>query len=320
MLVLCWRERLSADQLVCRLSGIAEKLQSGNLNGRSLSGCWHLLACEFEGVTAREPADVASDVNDHFIAVSQSAPRQAELALQTLKQVLKDARTRGQVVADGVLAVKTPRRERTERQFLTWAQVEELAANTEEPYGNLVQLAALTGLRQGELFALRDANLDLDGAAVTVTHTLYNGEFAPPKTRTSRRRVDLTVSATKLLKAQLLARVPNEDGLVFPSPLGKPFNDDNFRSRVFAPARARTGLTGLRFHDLRHTYAALMIRAEAGPKYLQSQMGHTSIKVTLDDYGHLFPDANQPVLRALERLTLSDHPIETPLKESSGNE
>ena len=58
-----------------------------------------------------------------------------------------------------------------------------------------------------------------------------------------------------------------------------------------------------RFHDLRHTYAALMVAAGAHPKYLQAQMGHSSIRVTLDLYGHLFPDANRGVLDALDALT-----------------
>ncbi len=62
-------------------------------------------------------------------------------------------------------------------------------------------------------------------------------------------------------------------------------------------------MTGpVRFHDLRHTYAALMVAAGAHPKYLQAQMGHSSIRVSLDLYGHLFPDANRSVLAELDRL------------------
>jgi integrase len=64
----------------------------------------------------------------------------------------------------------------------------------------------------------------------------------------------------------------------------------------------RSGLGPLRFHDLRHTYATLMVAAGAHAKYLQAQMGHTSIRVTLDLYGHLYPDANRTVLRGLDRL------------------
>src|SRR5215217_3228319 len=230
-------------------------------------------------------------VEDHVAALARRAPRQAELALRVLKQVLANAKERGHVVDEGVFRVKAPRRDQLEMRFLDWDEVEELAANTIAPYGNLVLLAALTGLRQGELFALRDRNVDLDAMTVKVENGAYQGELVPVKTRASRRRVDLSSTAARILRRQLLARKPNEIGLVFTSPRGELLNDDNFRHRIFGPAVRRTGLTGLRFHDLRHTYAALMVRAGAHPKYLQVQMGHSSIKVTLDRYGHLFPDA-----------------------------
>ena len=128
------------------------------------------------------------------------------------------------------------------------------------------------------------------------------------KTRASRRRVDLSTTPSRILRRQLLARKPNELGLVFPSPKGEILNDDNFRHRVFRPAVRRTKLTGVRFHDLRHTYAALMVAAGAHPKYLQAQMGHSSIRVTLDLYGHLFPDANRGVLDTLDELTAPSTP------------
>jgi integrase len=190
--------------------------------------------------------------------------------------------------------------------FLSWDQVEALAANTIEPYGNLIQLAAITGLRQGELFALTDESLDLEAAQLHVDRNIYNGETVPLKTMASRRTVDLSAHALRVVRAQLLARMPNKAGLLFPSPRGGVIDANNFRHRVFKPACKRTvGLTALRFHDLRHTYAALMVRAGAHPKYLQAQMGHSSIKVTLDRYGHLLPDENRTVLIALDGLTAS---------------
>src|SRR5919106_1222395 len=101
-------------------------------------------------------------VEDHVAALARRAPRQAELALRVLKQVLANAKERGHLVDEAVFRVKAPRRDQPEMRFLGWDEVEELAANTVAPYGNLVQLAALTGLRQGELFALRDRNTDLE--------------------------------------------------------------------------------------------------------------------------------------------------------------
>jgi len=247
-------------------------------------------------------------VEDHIAALAKRAPRQAELTLRVLKQVLANAKERGHLVDEAVFRVKAPRRESREMRFLDWDEVEELAANTVAPYGNMVMLAALTGLRQGELFALRDRNVDLEAKTVLVENGTYAGEFVPVKTRASRRRVDLSSTAVRVLRRQLLARTPNDLHLVFPSPDGHILNDDNFRHRVFAPAVRRTKLTGFRFHDLRHTYAALMVAAGAHPKYLQAQMGHSSIRVTLDLYGHLFPDANRGVLDALDALTAPSTP------------
>src|SRR6266536_1662658 len=247
-------------------------------------------------------------VEDHIASLAKRAPRQAELTLRLLKQILANAKERGHLVDEAVFRVRAPRREPKERQFLEWEDVEELAANTAAPYGNMVMLAALTGLRQGELFALRDRNVDLDAKTVRVENGTYKGELVPVKTRASRRRVDLSSTAVRVLRRQLLARTPNDLNLVFPSPEGRILNDDNFRHRVFSPAVRRTKLTGFRFHDLRHTYAALMVAAGAHPKYLQAQMGHSSISVTLDLYGHLFPDANRGVLDSLDALTAPSTP------------
>jgi integrase len=259
-------------------------------------------------------------VEDHIAALAKRAPRQAELTLRLLKQVLANAKERGHLVDESVFRVKAPRHESREIRFLDWDEVEELAANTVAPYGNMVKLAALTGLRQGELFALRDRNVDLDAKTVTVENGTYAGELVPVKTRASRRRVDLSSIAARVLRRQLLARKPNELGLVFPSPEGRILNDDNFRHRVFAPAVRRTRLTGFRFHDLRHTYAALMVAAGAHPKYLQAQMGHSSIRVTLDLYGHLFPDANRGVLASLDAITAPSTPHRKKTLKNAPNE
>ncbi len=259
-------------------------------------------------------------VEDHIAALAKRAPRQAELTLRLLKQILANAKERGHLVDEGVFRVKAPRREPHEVRFLEWPEVEELAANTVAPYGNMVLIAALTGLRQGELFALRDRNIDLDTKTVRVENGTYAGELVPVKTRASRRRVDLSSTAVRVLRRQLLARKPNDLGLVFPSPQGEILNDDNFRHRVFRPAVRRTKLTGLRFHDLRHTYAALMVAAGAHPKYLQAQMGHSSIRVTLDLYGHLFPDANRGVLDTLDELTAPSTPHRKDALKNAPNE
>jgi integrase len=244
----------------------------------------------------------AADVEDYVFAVGQQAPRAAELMLDTLKMILRNAKERGQTVDEAIFRVRPPRRERAEMRFLGWAEVEQLAHETIEPYGNLVRFACLTGLRQGELFALRDRAVDLERRSVLVEAGAREGQLLPTKTSAGRRQVPLSGEAQHVLREQLLARAPNELGLVFPTPGGVVWRKDNFMARVFRPAVRRAGLAPLRFHDLRHTFAALMVAAGAHPKLLQAQLGHTSINVTLNTYGHLFPDAFADVGPALDRL------------------
>jgi integrase len=131
---------------------------------------------------------------------------------------------------------------------------------------------------------------------------LVDGRLSATKTRTSRRTVFLCASAAELLEAQIAEAQRPGGALVWTSPEGGPIRKDNFMTRVYRPAVTRSGLAPLRFHDLRHTYAALMIRAGAHPKLLQSQMGHASIRITLDLYGHLYPDVGTEAALLLERL------------------
>jgi integrase len=244
----------------------------------------------------------AADVEDHVFTIAQRAPRAAELMLDTLKMILRSAKERGQTIDEAVLRVRPPRRERAEMRFLHWSEVDRLSYETVEPYGNLVRFACLTGMRQGELFALRDRALDLGRGTVVVEAGARDGKLVPTKTAAGRRQVRLSGESVRVLREQLLARTPNELGLVFPTPNGAVWRKDNFMARVFRPAVRRANLAPLRFHDLRHTYAALMVAAGAHPKLLQAQLGHTSINVTLNTYGHLFPDAFADVGDALDRL------------------
>jgi integrase len=255
-------------------------------------------AVELEAISAAE-------VEDHVYAVAIGAPRVAELMLDTLKMVLRSAKERGHNVDEAIFRVRSPRRDRVEMRFLDWPAVELLASETIEPYGNLIRFACLTGLRQGELFALRDRSVDLERRTLLVEAGSREGQVVPTKTAAGRRQVRLSDEARRILREQLVARRPNELGLVFPTPGGVVWRKDNLMARIFRPAVRRAGLAPLRFHDLRHTYAALMVAAGAHPKLLQAQLGHTSINVTLNTYGHLFPDAFNDVGEALDRIVRS---------------
>jgi integrase len=93
---------------------------------------------------------------------------------------------------------------------------------------------------------------------------------------------------------------------VFCSSNGKPIDPDNFVHRVWRLVLRRAALRRIRFHDLRHTYASLLIARGAHPKYIQAQLGHASIQTTLDRYGHLMPDAHAAEARKLDRLVFGE--------------
>ena len=96
----------------------------------------------------------------------------------------------------------------------------------------------------------------------------------------------------ELRKYQKIA--PKSEGdLVFCTDDGKVLDDANLRHRIFEPALQKAGLRKIRIHDLRHTYASLLINQGENLKYVQKQLGHASITTTVDRYGHLMPDAHK---------------------------
>jgi integrase len=135
--------------------------------------------------------------------------------------------------------------------------------------------------------------------------TAVNGKliWGEPKTRAGRRAVSISAFLSDQLEEQLAERsLPGPDDLVFPNGAGNPMSAPSFTNNILAPARRRAGLTGVRFHDLRHTAVALAIAEGAHPKAIQVRMGHSSSQVTLDRYGHLFPALDEQIASGLDAV------------------
>ena len=157
----------------------------------------------------------------------------------------------------------------------------------------LFMTAVLTGLREGELFGLQWGDIDWLNRQIHVRRTYNHRRFYEPKSKASRRKVDLAPELVSAFKEWKLACPTGELDLVFPTEVGTPEDANNMLKRRFYPALRRAGLPKVRFHDLRHTYASLLVAQGEHPKYIQSQLGHSSIQVTMDVYGHLMTDVNQ---------------------------
>jgi integrase len=142
---------------------------------------------------------------------------------------------------------------------------------------------------------LRVKRLDLLRGTIRVVEAAseVGGRLTTGPTKThAERTVRLPRFLRDELAAYLASRRRDHDAFVFTSPMGRPLRHHNFYQRLFRPALARAGLPErVRFHDLRHTCASLLIAQGAHPKAIQVHLGHSSIQVTMDRYGHLFPDA-----------------------------
>lgn len=225
---------------------------------------------------------------------------------QILAKVMRSAVDAGLIARSPCDGVRLPAEGRREMQFLTAEQVAELATAVGPDWDVLIFTAAYTGLRWGELAGLRPTRIDLGRGTITVVEQLneLSGrlEWGPPKTTAGRRAVSIPSALAELLATQLDRASVERSGLVFPSPFGEPLRRSNFARRVWAPATSKLGLDGLRFHDLRHTAVALAISQGAHPKALQERMGHSSVTVTLDRYGHLYEGLDGQIADGLDEL------------------
>jgi integrase len=230
--------------------------------------------------------------------------KRARKAHQVLAQVLDAAVDGGRLARNVAAGVKLPKVQRREMGFLDAVQVEALADAIDPRYPTLVRFAAYTGLRPCELVALRVGRLDLLRGTVRVAEAAPEVagrlEWGGVKTHEART-VRLPRSLAAEVAAYLADRPHGPEDLVFTAPLGGPLRQSKFVPGYFKPAVRAAGLPAtLRFYDLRHTAASLLIREGASVKAVQRQLGHATASITLDTYGHLFPDELDQLAERLE--------------------
>ncbi len=192
----------------------------------------------------------------------------------------------------------------------------------------LYVLAVHTGMRQGELLALEWQDVDLEAGTVQVRRTLTKSGtsllLGEPKTAKGRRKIKLTARATAALRAhrkRLLeermkrAGLWQDQGLVFASESGTLINPTNLRKRSFASLLERAGVSKIRFHDLRHTCATLLLGRGVHAKFVQELLGHANIAITLDTYSHVLPGMGDQTARAMEDALDKEDPPEVDAAE-----
>lgn len=242
------------------------------------------------------------------------APKSVKYIHTTLHRALKQAVRWGLVPRNVAAAVDPPRVVTPEMQPLSPDQARTLLAAAE---GNRLEalfvLAVTTGMRQGEILGLGWEDADPETGVVRVRRTLTLARGGPrltePKTRRSRRSIRLTASAAEALErhrerqdSEGARRGPewNEHGLAFCTRRGTPLRRDTLHDKYWKPLLRRAGLPNIRFHDLRHTCATLLLTKGVHPKIVSEMLGHSSIAITLDTYSHVIPGLGDVAATAME--------------------
>jgi integrase len=234
------------------------------------------------------------------------APATVRKAHQLLSGTLEAAYQDGLLPANPARRVDLPAPDHKEMRALSPTEIDALANTVTPRYRALVLTAAYTGCRFGELAALRVGRLDLLHRTLRVEEaaTEVKGElhYGPPKTKASIRAIALPKGLVDELDRHIAAYPPGPDGLVFTGVGGGPLRAANFRHRNWTPAVQASVGGPCRFHDLRHSHAAMLIASGQHPKVIQSRLGHASIKTTLDVYGHLFRGLDEAAADALDGM------------------
>ena len=235
-----------------------------------------------------------------------------------MHRALHQALRWGAVATNVAEAAEPPRRRRIEFRTLNPEEARcFLEAAKEDRFEALFVLALTSGLREGELLALRWKDIDFESKSLQVMQTVRRSRiqkaliFSEPKTDRSRRRVILADVALAALRRHRLTQLEErlkagslweDNDLVFANQVGKPVEAGNMLHRYFWPLLERAGLPRIRFHDLRHSAATLLMSRGIHPKVVSEMLGHSQISITMDLYSHVLPTMQGEAAAAMEAI------------------
>jgi len=247
------------------------------------------------------------------------SPRSVNHIHCTLNKALNEA-VRWRIIPVNVCGlVNPPRCPDEEMKVLTSKQVGRLLEISKgDRFEALYYLAVTTGMRRGELLALKWEDVNFNRGTVQVKRSLSRIRggliFVSPKSAKGRRNIALTTGVIEALRKHRVIQDEErsrenwqENGLVFPTTVGTPLYPHLVVQRSFKKLLRKAGLPlDTRFHDLRHTAATLLLTKGVHPKIVQELLGHSSISITLDTYSHVLPNMQSEAVRAMEDIFKDD--------------
>lgn len=252
-------------------------------------------------------------------------PKTIHNILLVLHQIIEDAQVEGLVLLNPYVKIEKPKREKPDVDYLRTTEIPiflKAAQTYKEPKEKISKISdnpakkkerpkcettmhalfftdIFSGMRRGELLGLQWGDIDWVSQKIHVRRSLYKGGFQTPKSEYSKRAIDMGPRLIQVLKEHRAQQNETRlkvgsswvnNDIVFCDNEGNALDADNLYHRDFKAILKKAELRAIRIHDLRHTFASILIAAGHNLKYIQDQMGHSSIKVTMDLYGHLMPE------------------------------
>ncbi|MGO2761688.1 MAG: tyrosine-type recombinase/integrase [Microbacterium gubbeenense] len=256
---------------------------------------------------AGEPRPIVTAPTAAPVVLSDDAGQHpAAAAYRLLRTILNTAVTDGLLAANPCQIKGAGSPPTAERPTATPAEVDRLAAAMPDRLAAAVVVAAWSGLRYGELFALARRHVDTEAGTIRVDRALIDLRrgaltFGPPKTAKSRRTVHLPAFVAEMLRDHLAEHVaPDPDALVFATVTGTPLRTSRL-SVLFDRARRKVGRSDLHWHDLRHTGATLAYRSGASVPDVQRRLGHTTMRAA-QIYAHAADDSDAVLAARLNEM------------------
>jgi integrase len=238
--------------------------------------------------------------------------------IMVMKELFRHARKWGYIKVNPAEDVDRPKVRSKEIDILEPDEFRTLLEKVHAHYRVAFLTAFLTGIGAGELWALKWGDIDWNSNRLFIRRALWHGSFQLPKSKKAVRKIDIPQQLVSELRRWKLACPINEDDLVFPAIRGGTVSHVNVMNQHFYPALRRAGLRQVSFHSLRHSNASLRIQAGQNIKYISEQLGHSTIRITLDIYGHLFNDVNF-TRQQVELLESSFGSVRNPLENPAIN-
>lgn len=236
----------------------------------------------------------------------------------TLGTILRAAEQDGLIDKNPVINTRLPRRPPTERQSVSPEEVRGVLNELAEPSRSIGWLIVLTGLRIGEVLALRWCDVDLVLGIIRVSRAVYDGHFDEPKTKRSRRTVPLSKRASAILEARRPI-TPDTDSLVFRARNGSPLSRRNLLNRHLVPTCKKLGLPRMNWHWLRHANATFLDSVGTPLGTTQSLLGHSSSEITREVYVHSVPDDARRSVQKLEDFVIGPKRTQVPVRPKNGS-